>query len=89
MAQTAILGIAAGVLGGVLVTRWRRWGLATIYGLLTASLVWAAGAIIAGNRAHEMAGIPYLVAGGALFWFVSVPTAATALILELRRRRRP
>lgn len=88
MIQTAILGLAAGALVGVLAARWRRRGLAATYGLVAASLLWAASAIIAGNRADGMGGLPYLAAGGALFWFVSVPAGAAALVLELRRAGR-
>ena len=62
-----------------------RFGVA--YGLLAAGVVWSAAAIVAGNRAGELAGIGELVLGGLLFWLLVVPAGIACWLLESRQRR--
>lgn len=62
-----------------------RFGVA--YGLLAAGVVWSAAAIIAGNRAGELAGLGELVLGGLLFWLLVVPAGIARLLMEARQRR--
>lgn len=83
----ALALLVAVVLGAVVAVitvfaRGRTLGVAA--GVLVAGAVVAVAGIVLGNRADEMSGIGYLVAGGAAFWFVVVP-AAVVMVLQLRR----
>lgn len=84
--------VAAGLLLGVsaaVVARGKGRGkwLASSYAALVAGVPWTVAAIVMGNRAEGMAGIPYLVFGGALFWFFLVPVALSVGLQESARSR--
>lgn len=88
MLTVVVVGGLIGLVVGMAfaAARGGRWfGFA--YGLLAAGIVWAASAIIAGNRADGMAGIGEVVLGGVLLWLLVVPSGLACVLMEYRKRR--
>ncbi len=81
------VGVLVGGAVGLLAARLRTSrgplgpGVGSALGVSAATLTWAAGAVLVGNRLDEMASLPWLVAGGLFFWGVTVPAVGVAVIL--------
>jgi hypothetical protein len=84
-----LAGFVAGGVAAFLAWRVRRSPAAAFaWGLFVASIPWIGRFSYLSNQADEMAGIPYALVAGLLFWFVTVPTGVILARSHLRTRAR-
>lgn len=87
MIPAVVIGALLGVAVSLVALRCGRGrGLVVTYGVAVASFVWFTGAVVQGNRAEGMGGLPYAVGAGMLLWFVVIPAVLIVGLLEWNRR---